>query len=572
MKARIPAQNPRANLKDYAAETAAFSWTDAAGAFTWSETGRINIAHEAVDRWVEDPETADRTALVFEKASLVDSFSFRQLKQESSRWAHLMRNQGLEAADRLFVFLPPSPEIYIALLACARMGAISSPLYSTFNYGELEVRLRDGRPKAVLTSPDLIERLPAEAMTGVEMVFLTRGPAPGLFDRELIVKDLLPGIETEFPTQWVDQDTPLYLLFTSGSTGPPKGVIHCHRDMVGHLLTARFVLDLNPGDVLWTDCDAAWVTGTVYGAFAPWLRGVTSVVQGSPFSASNWYRTIERHGVTVCYTTPAHVKELAEAGDDLPGRYDMACLRHLATVGESLGPDMFYWCKRALKRVPHETWWMTETGMICLANFPALDTKPGSMGRPVPGVEAAILDENGEVQPILTMGELALKTGWPAMMAGIWQDDDRYQYYFRVPGWFLSGDMAVRDEEGYFFHMGRNDDLIKVGQQMIGPYEVEHVLCRHPAVAEAAVISKTMPTNEVRIKGFVTLLMGQTASARLAQEIKEFVRANLSPDIPLAEVTFLDVLPRTKSGKLLRRVLRARELGLPVGDPLNMRD
>ena len=572
MKARIPAQNPAANLGDYAAAVKGFSWKALEEAFTWPSTGRMNIVHEAVDRWVEDPERADQDALVFEKVGQVERFTFRQLKERSSRLAHLLKEGGLAPGDRLFIFLPPSPDIYIALLACARLGVLSSPLYSTFNYGELEVRLRNGRPKAVLTSPDLIERLPVEAMSGVDCVYLTHGPAPGIFEREVVVRERLAGMEAEFTPLWVSGRSPLYLLYTSGSTGPPKGVVHSHQDMLGHLVTGRYVLDLGPGDVLWTDCDAAWVTGTVYGAFTPWLCGVTSVVQGDPFSASTWYRTIERHGVSVCYTTPLHVHGLAEAGDDLPGRYNLGALRHLATVGESLGPEMFYWCKRVLELVPHENWWMTETGMICLANFPSMDTKPGSMGRPVPGLEAAILDETGEPQPILTMGELAIKTPWPSVMTGIWRDEDRYHDYFRVEGWFLCGDMAMRDEDGYFYHLGRNDDLIKVGQQMIGPFEVEHVLCRHPAVAEAAVISKTTNANEVQIKAFLTLSPGQTPSARLGQEIQEFVRANLSSDIPLADVIFLDQLPKTKSGKLLRRVLRARELGLPVGDPLQMRD
>ena len=572
MKARIEAQNPAANLKDYDSARQTFSWAEEEKRFTWSETGRINIVYEAVDRWAEDPERADRKALIFEKAEQVREYTFRDLKAESGRLANLLVHYGLETGDRLFIYLPPCPEIYITMLACARLGVVFSPFYSTLNYGDLEVRLENGAPKAVLTHPDLAERLPVEAMGRVECLLLTQGPAPGLFPREVILKDGLEKMDETCPPKWLSAQTPLYLLYTSGSTGPPKGVLHAHGDMVGHESTGRLVLDLEQGTVLWTDGDPAWVTGTVYGTFAPWLCGATSVVQGDLFSASTWYRTLERHGVSVWYTTARHITGLALAGDDLPGRYDLSRLRHIATVGDTLTPELFYWVKQNLKLSPHETWWMTETGMICLANFPSMDVKPGSMGKPVPGVEAAILDDNGEPQPILTMGELALKQGWPAMMTGIWGDNSRYQNYFRVKGWFLTGDMALRDEDGYFFHQGRNDDLIKVGERMVGPFEVEHALCRHQAVAEAAVISQTDHSRGHRIKAFVTVQVGFTPSARLGQEIKEFVKANLSSEIPLAEVEFLDQLPKTLSGRVLRRLLRARELGLPVGDPSGLKE
>ena len=234
----------------------------------------------------------------------------------------------------------------------------------------------------------------------------------------------------------------------------PKGIVHTHRDMTGHVMTAKYVLDINRDTIVWTDGDPAWVTGAVYSTFAPWLRGSTSVVQGDPFSASTWYRTLERHKVAVWYTTPRTIRRLMEAGEDLPSRYDFSHLRHVSTVGETLPPDLFYWARKNLKLSLHDTWWMTETGMICLANFPSMVIKPGSMGKPAPGVEAAVVDENGEPLPLLTIGELALKPGWPAMMTDIWRDRDRYQDYFRLEGWFLTGDMVIQDEEGYFYHQG----------------------------------------------------------------------------------------------------------------------
>ncbi len=462
----------------------------------------------------------------------------------------------------MFLFLPPGPEIHLAMLACARLGVLFSTLYATLNYDELEFRFRDARPRAVLTHPDLLERLAPEITGSVEFFFLSQGPAPeGKWAMDLA--DDRP--ETHEPA-WVDPDTPLYLLYTSGSTGPPKGVVHAHRDMVGHRVTAAYALDLSADSVLWTDGETAWVTGTVYGAFAPWLCRCASVVQDDPFAASTWYRTLERHRVSVWYTTPMTVRRLAAAGEDLPRRYDVSALRHISTVGETLSPEAFFWVKENFGLVPHDTWWMTETGMIMLANFPSTPTKPGSMGRPLPGVEAAVIDVLGRPEPELTLGELAVKAPWPAMMIGIFGDEERFQSYFRTGEWFATGDMVVRDEEGYFFHQGRNDDLIKVGDKLLGPYEIENVLHRHPAVREAGAIAMARGPGRVEVKAFVSLNPGYTPSARLNHEILTFVKTDLSAEVPLREVKFVATLPKTRSGKLLRRVLRAGELGLPSGD------
>ena len=261
-----------------------------------------------------------------------------------------------------------------------------------------------------------------------------------------------------------------------------------------------------------------------------------------------------------------------EAGEDLASRYDFSHLRHIAVVGEALVPELIYWVKKNLKLTPHDTWWMTETGMICIANFPWMDIKPGAMGKPVPGTGAAVIDENGQPMPPLTLGELALKPDCPSMMTQIWQDEERYQAYFRLKGWFLTGDMVIRDEEGYYYHQGRTDDLMRVGIKFIGPYEIERVLCRHPSVNEAAVISKGLRSGEHFLKAFIVVKKGFTPSTRLNQEIKTYVRASFPHEIVLREITFLDELPRTRSGKLLRRILRTWDLGLPVGDPSKIKD
>jgi len=572
IRARIKAENPEANMRTYARTYRDFSWSGMEEAFTWHRTGRVNIVHEAVDRWADEAEKHARTALVFDTPDGPLTYTYDDLKEFSSCWSNLLSHQGLSRGDRLFIFLPSCPEIYLAMLGCARLGVIFSPLYATLGYDELEERIRDAKPKAILTHPDLAERLPVEAMEGVACTLYTQGPLPGRLPSEVLVPDRLADFPGKREPEWLSGDSPLYLIYTSGSTGPPKGVVHTHSDMVGYLSTARYVLDVREDTVIWTDGDPAWITGTVYSAFAPWLCGAATVIQGRPFSASNCYRTLEQHGVSVWYTTPMTIRRLMEAGEDLVGRYRLDRLRHIASVGEALTPELFYWIRRNLRLSPHDTWWMTECGMICLANFPSMDIKPGAMGKPVPGIEAAVLDPEGRRLPALTMGELALKAPWPALMADIWQDPKRYRAYFRFEGWFCTGDMALVDEEGFFYHQGRMDDLIKVGEKLIGPYEIERILLQHPAVKEAAVISKSTRPSVPHLKAFITVAKGVTPSGRLNQEIKAFVKANLSTETPLTEVAVLEALPKTKTGKLLRRMLRARELGLPGGDPTGMED
>jgi len=572
IKARIPAKDLHANLQSYDQACKSFSWSDMDKEFSWHRTGKINITHEAIDYWADRPETGHHKALIFERGDALVSLSYIELKERVCQWAGVIKDYGFNVGDRLFIYLPSCLETYLAILACSRLGVIFSPLYSTLGFEEIEERITDAAPLGILTHPDLADRLPLEAMYTVEHVFFTEGPLPNLFSKEVLIPDLLSTKPKDLEPAWVDRDSPLYLIYSSGSTGPPKGVVHVHHDMVGYLITAKHVLDIGEDSILWTDADPAWVTGTAYGIFAPLLCGATSVIQGDPFSSSTWYRTLERHCVSVWYTTPQVILRLMEAGEDLPTRYDFSNLRHIATVGKTLGPEQFYWVKKNLKLSPHDTYWMTETGMICMANFPCMDIKPGSMGKPVPGVEAAVLDEDGVPMPFLSMGELALKVSWPTLMTAIWKDEERYQTYFKFNGWFLTGDMVITDEEGYYFHQGRIDDLIKVGQKLIGPYEIEQVLHQHPAVLESAVISKGTHKYEPHLKAFITLTKVNTPSKRLNQEIKAFVKGNLSPEVPLTEVEFLENLPKTSSGKLLRRVLRVRELGLPTGNPLEMQD
>jgi len=579
IKARIPAQNKSANLRAYEEIYPAFQWRDIEKEFSWygpdQTKARMNIIAESIDKWAADPERCAHDALIFSKGGHTQTYSFQQLKIKSCQWANLLKKYGFNAGDRLIILLPPCPEIFFAMSACARMGVIFCPIFSSAGFYELEFRLESTTPRGILTLPDLVEKISFEYADRMEHIFLIHGPAPGLFSNERVIAGQPEDMPAEFNPEMLPGDAPLYLIYTSGSTRPPKGVIHAHREMTGMLASARWVLDLTPNTVLWTDADPAWVTGTVYGAFAPWLCGVTSFIQGDHFTAANWYWTLEKFNISVWYTTPKIIRDLMEAGDNLPSRYDLSSLRHIVTVGAPLVPDLLYWVGKHLKCYPHDTWWMTETGIICIANLPSEDIKPGSIGKPLPGIKAAILDVNGAPLPPLSLGELALKSPWPGLAVGLWQDNDRFERYFTEDKWFLTGDIALEDEEGYFYHQGRNDDLIKTGgDKVIGPFEIEQVLCIHPAVAEAAVISKgSEPGKGISyLKAFIVLKKGHIQSTRLNYEIKAFLKGNLAPDIAIREIVFLDQLPKTRSGKLLRRVLRARELGIPGGESLNMQE
>lgn len=575
IKSKIPAQNPAANLQSYDETHAGFKWSDIEKEFSWYGGNGMNIIAESIDRWAEDPDRCDHSALIFSKNETAEKYSYKELKIKSCQWAAMLKEHGFIASDRLIILLPPCPEIFFAMSACARMGVIFCPVFSSSSFYELEIRLESTSPRGVLTHPDLVEKISFEFAGQLQYIFLTHGPAPGLFPNEKLIEGLPEQMPSEFPPAILPGDAPLYLIYTSGSTRPPKGVIHTHHEMTGMLASARWALDLKPESVLWTDADPAWVTGTVYGAFAPWLCGVTSFIQGDPFTAATWYRNLEKFNISVWYTTPKIIRDLMEAGTDLSSRYNLDALQHIACVGAPLVPELFYWAEKNLKCYPHDNWWMTETGIICIANFLCNDIKPGSIGKPLPGIKADILDENGEPLPPLSLGELALKSPWPGLTIGLWQDSERFERYFKGEKWFVTGDIALKDEEGYFYHQGRNDDLLKAGgDKVIGPFEIEQVLCVHPAVAEAAVISKgSEPGKGISyLKAFITLKKGYIQSTRLNYEIKAFLKGNLSSDIVIREIVFLDKLPKTRSGKLLRRVLRARELGIPGGDALNMQD
>ncbi|MGO4374072.1 acetate--CoA ligase, partial [Paenibacillus sp. MCAF20] len=376
----------------------------------------------------------------------------------------------------------------------------------------------------------------------------------------------------EAEIEWLDREDGLILHYTSGSTGKPKGVCHVQNAMIQHYYTGKIVLDLKEDDVYWCTADPGWVTGTSYGIFAPWLNGATIVIRGGRFSPGDWYGVIQKYGVTVWYSAPTAFRMLMGAGDDVVTQYDLSSLRHVLSVGEPLNPEVVRWGMKVYGQRIHDTWWMTETGGQLICNYPSMDIKPGSMGKPIPGVSAAIIDDNGNEVPPYRMGNLAIRTPWPSMMRKIWNNPSKYEEYFRLEGWYVSGDSAYMDEDGYFWFQGRIDDVINTSGERVGPFEVESKLVEHPAVAEAGVIGKPDPMRGEIIKAFIALREGYVASEELKKEISQFVKVGLSAHAAPREIEFKDKLPKTRSGKIMRRVLKAWELNLPTGDLSTIED
>jgi len=354
-------------------------------------------------------------------------------------------------------------------------------------------------------------------------------------------------------------------MYTSGSTGKPKGALHVHAGAPQYYQTGKWVLDLQEEDIYWCTADPSWVTGISYGIWAPLLNGATSVIYGGGFKAEKWYTLLEKYKVSIWYTTPTSLRKLIAAGDNLMHNYNLSSLRHILSTGEPLNPMVIRWVQQKFGLLVHDTWWMTETGAHIIANFLSLPVKPGSLGKPVPGVYATIINEQGRELPPLEMGQLALKKGWPAMMRGIWKNPEKYQEYFRLSPWYLSGDLAYRDADGYFWFQGRADDVIKTAGERVGPFEIESKLAEHPAVLEAGVIGKPDMLRGEKIKAFVVLRPGYTWSAQLQRDVQNFIANTLAAHLVPEEIEVVESLPRTKSGKIMRRVLKAREMGIPVG-------
>jgi acetyl-CoA synthetase len=567
----LPALKGDYNLTNYNEKYKDFDWKDAEKEFTWAETGKVNVAYEAIDRHAEGFRK-NKVALYYSDDSRNEKYTFKDLKDLTNKAGNVLKEYGrVEKGDRVFIFMPRSPELYFALLGAVKLGAIVGPLFEAFMEGAVQDRLEDSEAKVLVTTPQLLERVPVDQLPALETIFLI---GQGVKEDEKHIDFLkhLQNAPKQLELEWVERTDGLILHYTSGSTGKPKGVLHVHNAMIQHYQTAKWVLDLKEEDVYWCTADPGWVTGTSYGIFAPWLTGTSNVIVGGRFKPEDWYKTIEKFGVTVWYSAPTAFRMLMGAGDEIIKQHDLSSLRHVLSVGEPLNPEVIRWGKKVFNQRIHDTWWMTETGAHLICNYPSMDIKPGSMGKPIPGVEAAIVDDQGNVLPPNRMGNLAIKKGWPSMMYTIWNNEPKYQSYFFPNGWYVSGDSAYMDEDGYFWFQGRVDDVIMTSGERVGPFEVESKLIEHPAVAEAGVIGKPDPVRGEIIKAFVALMDGYEESDELKEEIRQFVKNGLAAHSAPREIEFRDKLPKTRSGKIMRRVLKAWELDLPAGDLSTMED
>lgn len=566
---RIPTTTNRSNIGNYETAREQFDWGQIEQHFTWHTSGQVNMAYEAIDRHIQEGR-GSKVALHYSDASRDESWTFEQLSQHSNRFANVLRKQGIQKGDRVFIFMPRTPELYISLLGILKVGAVVGPLFEAFMETAVKDRLLDSGAKAIVTTPSLLGRIKRDELPDLEsiIVFGQAEAADGIISYEQEMSNASDEAEIE----WLDREDGLILHYTSGSTGKPKGVFHAQNAMLQHYYTGKIVLDLREDDIYWCTADPGWVTGTSYGVFAPWLNGATNVVRGGRFSPQDWYSTIQRYGVTVWYSAPTAFRMLMGAGEDVVEGFDLSSLRHVLSVGEPLNPEVVRWGMKVYGHRIHDTWWMTETGGQLICNYPSMDIKPGSMGKPIPGVRAAIIDDQGNELPPYRMGNLAVATPWPSMMRRIWNNDAKYEEYFRIPGWYISGDSAYMDEDGYFWFQGRIDDVINTSGERVGPFEVESKLVEHPAVAEAGVIGKPDPLRGEIIKAFIALREGFTASDELKEEIAKFVKVGLSAHAAPREIEFKDKLPKTRSGKIMRRVLKAWELNLPTGDLSTIED
>ncbi|MEQ6917054.1 acetate--CoA ligase [Halomonas aquatica] len=572
-KSRREAQT--AVLDDYPKTCASFSWDEAR---EWldglPDGGGLNIAHEAVDRHAFG-ETGERTAIHWlGKAGARREISYRELAALSSRFANVLDDLGVTHGAGVFLLAGRIPELYLAALGALKHGAVVTPLFSAFGPEPIATRMTLGEARVLVTTTSLYRRKVAairDQLPCLEHVLVVRDDdLEALPEGTQELGPLLDSASPDYVIPATDPEQPALLHFTSGTTGKPKGAVHVHQAVVAHHATARFALDLRAGDVFWCTADPGWVTGTSYGIIAPLSLGATLVIDEAEFDAERWYQILESEAVSVWYTAPTAVRMMMKGGSENARSRTYPSLRFIASVGEPLNPQAVHWGVEAFGLPIHDNWWQTETGGIMIANFASMAIRPGAMGKPLPGIEAAVLRRlpDGSVEPVDhhdDEGELALRVGWPSMFRGYLHEEARYRRCF-VDDWYLTGDLARRDLDGYFWFVGRADDMIKSAGHLIGPFEVESALMEHPAVAEVGVIGKPDPMIGEIVKAFVSLKPGHEPSESLRRELLGFARQRLGPAVAPKEIDIQPSLPRTRSGKIMRRLLKARELGLPEGD------
>ena len=558
------------NLKSYDERIENFDWSISEDELDYKPGGVLNIGWYCSDRICLKGK-AEKTGLIWEGSTGIEKrYTYNDIRLATNTIGQFLRDLGIKPEDRVCLFMDKIPELYLGFLGILKTGAIAQPLFSAFGDESLFIRLENAQTRAIITqkkhAPKVRKIL--DKMPWLEfLIIVDYDPSKPLQQREVVLDlEKLPKVEN-FEIHPTYAESPSVLHYTSGTTGQPKGVKHVHYSLISQYLTSKWVLDLRDDDIYWCTADPGWVTGTSYGIIGAFSNGVTQCVLDSGFSAENWYRFIEKHKISMWYSAPTAIRSLMKAGDEVIKKFDLSSLRLLASVGEPLNSEAVIWSEKVFGKPFLDTYWQTETGSIMITNFPGMKVKPGSMGKAFPGITATVVDENtyepfGESGKI---GLIALKPGWPSMMRTYWNNEATYQKKFRN-GWYLTGDRSSIDSDGYFWFTGRDDDIINTGGHLVSPFEVESALLEHPAVAESAVVAKPDFVNMEVVKAFVTLKPGNVGSKDLDLDIMNFVRKKLSPLAMPQEIEFVESLPKTRSGKIMRRILHAKEWGEEIGD------
>ena len=567
---------PPPNLLDYDKIYKEFSWEKAEKEMVeFFSDGKLNVAHNMIDRHATG-KNKNKTALLFEGVrGEKESYTFSELKTLSDKFANVLSSQGVKKGDRVFIFLPGVPERYIAFLGILKVGAVAGTLFAAFQEIALRDRLADSEANMVITNAVLYPRIKTirKDLPKLEKVIIVeRGSIEQPKDKGIVYyeKEMKQASDT-FKIAHMKKDDYSYMLYTSGTTGKPKGVMHMHGDILQAMVTTKYVLDLHDDDIYWCTADLGWVTGVVYAALGPWGLGITQVLFEGRFSPENWYTILQDYKVTVWYSAPTAIR-LLMGSPIAPKEYDLSHLRFLASVGEPLNPEAIWWALEKFGLPFHDTWWQTEQGAITIPNYAVMDIKPGSMGKPLPGIVAAIVDDKGRELGDEHEGNLALlASSVSSLMKTIWKNEEKFTSYF-IGKWYISGDRAMRDKDGYYWFIGRADDVINTSGERVGPFEVESALVEYPDVIEAGVIGKPDMVRGEIIKAFVVVKPGVKQTDELKEKLQQHVKKHLAGHAYPREIEFIDKLPKTRSGKIMRRILKAKELGLPIGDTSTLED
>jgi acetyl-CoA synthetase len=558
------------NIGSYEERLKNFDWSFAENELEYRDGDVINIGWYCTDRICQKGK-GEKIALYYEGFGGVEKFfTFNNIRLASNTIGTFLNKLGLKDGDRICLFMDRIPELYFSFLGILKIGAIVQPLFSAFGDESLFVRLENSQTRAIITQRKQLYKIRKirEKLPFLEFIIVV----DYIKTKELEDKEISFNFDESIPIEKMNifstrAESPSVLHYTSGTTGQPKGVKHVHYSLISQYLTTKWVLDLQENDIYWCTADPGWVTGTSYGIIGPWSMGITQCVLDAGFSAQTWYNLIEKYKITMWYSSPTAIRSLMKAGDEVVRSFNLSSLRHLASVGEPLNSEAVIWSERIFGKPFHDTFWQTETGSIMISNFPGMKIKPGSMGKPFPGITGVVLDLE-TYEPLSIPGKIGLiafRPGWPAMMRAYWNNQEKYQEKF-VNGWYLSGDKAYLDNEGYFWFIGRDDDVINTGGHLVSPFEVESALLEHPAVGESAVVAKPDEVNMEVVKAFITLKPGFTPSSDLELEIMNFIRKKLSSLAMPQEIEYMDMLPKTRSGKIMRRLLHAKEWGEEIGD------